>query len=143
MPDKREYDALRPVVVVIPGHPVPKCFRPLTVWALEGTWDADNLVKPAAIVNSKSGTCSNIHSLISAAITGADGVIVSVPIVIVGIRTIVIPGEEGEESARLCQGCKSETGRCRYATTIKPTSPNRPGSHRRPISLSIIRDTKK
>jgi hypothetical protein len=140
MPDEREYDALRPVVVVIPGQPVPKCFRPLTVWALEGTWDADNLVKPAAIMNSKSDTCPNLHSLISAAITGADGAIVSVPIVIVGVRTIVIPGEE---SARLCPGCKSETGRCRYATTIKPVSPNRPGSNRRPINLSIIRDAKK
>jgi hypothetical protein len=141
IPNEREYDALRPVVVVIPGQPVPRCFRPLAMWALEGTWDADNLVKPAAIVDSKSGgTCPNLHRLISAAMaTDADGIIMSVPIIIVGIRTVVIPGEE---PARLCPDCKTETGRCRYATVIKPISPNHPGSNRRSVNLSIIRDAK-
>jgi hypothetical protein len=140
VPDEREYDALRPVVVVIPGQPVPRCFRPLAVWALEGTWDADNLVKPAANVDSKLDTCPNFHRLISAATADADGVIISLPITIIGTRTIVIPGEE---SARLCPGCKMEAGRCKYATTIKPVSPNHSGSNRRSINLSIIRDAKK
>jgi len=119
---EREFDALRPAVIVLPGQPIPQPFRPVPVYFISGTYsptgNVDTVeVKPAIKSPiARHGTCPNIGKLVAVAIAqGCDGLIMSTPVVVVGVRTIVVGGSA---VAALCPDCQEE--RCMYAQVIKP-----------------------
>jgi len=119
---EKEFDILRPVVAVLPGQPIPQPFRPAVVCFISGTHSPPSgvdAIEVKPVVKSAHttplDTCPNISKLITQASILGDGLITSVPLVVVGLRTVVV---SGTSVAPLCPDCKEKE--CKYAKVIKP-----------------------
>ena len=133
---EKEFDTNRPVVIVLPGHPIPQPFRPAPVCFIQGTYSPQAgveaiEVKPAVkSAHAALSTCPNISKLLAMASAIGDGLITSVPLTVVGLRTIVV---SGTSVAPLCPDCQEKE--CRYAKVIKPGKTSTGGNVRRLSSI--------